>query len=147
MDDPGVFAHFDFPQAMISRSGFREKQERYKRYIIANETILADLHRKNKNVKVRMLGVRGDSSNGADGSNSNNSNDDDPAHFDCAYLQASIARLGFPNIFGKITDVQCLDWIQVEYEDLEEELEWTEKKSNRYIIICSCISRIGDDDT
>jgi len=37
--------------------------------------------------------------------------------------------------------------LEIEFQDLSEELEWANRKPHRKIIICSCPSQIGDDQT
>ena len=39
-------------------------------------------------------------------------------------------------------------WLQISFEDLEEELEWVQKPGKqRALVICSCPSQIDDDKT
>ena len=97
----------------------------YRGYYQANEYTINNLHRKNPDCQIRMLGIQGDLTHGVRTRH----------EFTC--LQEDI-NIGVES--GKIKVRP--KWLQVELDDAEEELEWADKKPNRVLVLCSCPSQV-----
>ena len=97
----------------------------YPRYCQANEYTLNNLHRKKPRVQIKMLGVQGDLTYGLRTRH----------EFTCLHEDLNIGVE-----LGKITVRP--NWVQVDFKDLEEELEWADKKPDRVLVLCSCPSQV-----
>ena len=98
----------------------------YPRYFMANESTLNNLVRKNNQVQIKMLGIQGCLTYGQ------------RTRHEWTCLQEDINQ-GVESNKIKVRP----KWVQVEFDDLEEEMEWADKKPNRVVIICSCPSRVS----
>ena len=99
----------------------------YPRYFGAQEVCLKNLQRKNRNVEVKMLGIKPDTHE----------------------TYGKRTRLEFMCLKEDI-DKSLLNgtltvrpkFLIIALGDLAEELEWVNKKPNRVIVVCSCPSQV-----
>ena len=103
----------------------------YPRYFQSNVTVLNNAARKKKSVKVKMIGLQGCLTYGV------------RTRFEWTALTEDINE-GCEKEKIRVRP----SWQQVEdLSELEEELEWADKRPNRIIIVCSVPSQIGNDKT
>jgi len=101
----------------------------FPRYIQSNADTLNNIARKNPTATIRMVGVQGDLKFGV------------RTKLEWTALQEDIQGQVL-----KKTITKRPEWLQVAFEDVEEQLNWLDEDfSNRVIIMCSCPARIGDD--
>ena len=100
----------------------------YMRYFNAQEVCLKNLQRKNRNVEVKMLGIKPDTHE-TYGKRTR-------LEFTC--LKEDIDK----SILNETLSLEIAQWSITALKDLAEELEWKDKKTNRVIVICSCPSQV-----
>ena len=106
------------------------KEAWYSAYFYDNKQGLNNAKRKNANVMIKMVGIKGDLQHGL------------RSRYEWTTLQEDINE----GIDKGIIRMKPR-WVQVEFEDLDEEFEWADADDDRLLFICSCPSQIDQDRT